>query len=187
MRWARLSGSLSTSLRRETLDAPAPGIAEILGEWGEVSGQQFALRDHHEIHRNGFSGRRREMAEEFSDQSFGSVALDRSAQLPGGYDAESRPGQSAREHQKREKPAVDAGPAVEYRSKFAAPPDAAFLRELGREPARASRAIPGIAGGPPGVRTASFGSAQADRPFDSRIALRSVDRHPPCRLRVARS
>lgn len=131
MRWARLSGSLSTSVRRETLDAPAPGIAEILGEWGEVRGQEFALRDDHEIHRNGFSSGQLEMAEEFSDQSFGSVALDRSAQLPGRNDTESRPRQSAREHQKREKPAVDAGPPVEYRTKLAASPDAALLRELG--------------------------------------------------------
>jgi hypothetical protein len=114
---------------REAIEAPAPDIAEIFGNVSELRIEQFAPRDHDEIHRDRSLTGPGEMPEKLSDQAFGSIALDRSAQLLGGDDPQTGRGSRGRQHQEREEPAMQPGPSVEHRSKLWTAPDSPLLGE----------------------------------------------------------
>jgi hypothetical protein len=101
---------------------------EILGDRRKGDIKELTARNHDRI----YAGRltpRNVQPEHLSNQSLGSISLDRSAELPGRHDSEARNAAPIWPHQNREIPALEPGATVERLLKVASAPNTLRFRK----------------------------------------------------------
>src|SRR5688500_19477997 len=121
-----LVGTSTGMVRGQSRDGTPPGASKVLFDLGQLSGEQFAAGDDHQVD-TGATLQRLTEPEHFSNQSFSAISADRVSQFsrrdypkPGGWTGVTS-------HEQGKKPAGHANTGIENLLEFCLPPHALRL------------------------------------------------------------